>query len=172
MTGNISRLAGIVVLGFVLLQSATTDALANGGYSSFFQVDGDVQKPGKYDLNDLKTLPETNQNVVFISGQGSTSRKFTGVLLWDFLQRIGIETDPNAKNGILRKIIGVGATDGYVVYLSAGELDPRFGGHQVMLVYAEDEKLLGPDSGFARLVFPGDKAGGRAVSWISWIHVW
>jgi hypothetical protein len=114
MTGKCTRLLLAAGLGVALLQSTTYSALATSDWSSnpiapahsptLFEVSGDVQKPGKYTLRDLKQLPETNANVVFISGGGSTSAKWVGVLLWDFLQHVGIKVDPNppVKNGILR----------------------------------------------------------------------
>ena len=53
---------------------------------------------------------------------------------------------------------------------SAGEFDPFFGGGQVMVAYATGGQSLGSD-GFARIVVPGDKAGGRFVSNIVSIEV-
>jgi len=52
----------------------------------------------------------------------------------------------------------------------AGEIDPSFGGNQIMVAYATGGASLGAD-GFARIVVPGDKAGGRFVSNIVEIEV-
>jgi hypothetical protein len=52
----------------------------------------------------------------------------------------------------------------------AGEIDPSFGGSQIMVAYATGGASLGTD-GFARIVAPGDKAGGRFVSNIVEIEV-
>lgn len=173
MTRNIWKLAAVIGLGLVLLHSAAGDALAtSGGYASFIEVSGKVEKPGTYKLEDLKTLPVINQNVVFFSGQTPVSARYTGVLLWDFLQKVGIQLNPDNKNDLLRRTIRFIATDGYIVHISAGEIDPRFGGHQVILAYAQDGEPVGPKTGFARLVFPGDKFGGRAISAIRWIIVY
>jgi len=142
------------------------------GYSSSFRIDGAVAKPTTFTLRDLQLLPPTSENVYYNTGAGPVSGKFTGVLLWDLLNQVVITTNPAVKNDILRKTIVVTATDGYVVAISAGELSPSFGGNQVLVAYAQDGKLLGADSGFARLVFPGDKAGGRYVSWVKSIQVY
>ena len=52
----------------------------------------------------------------------------------------------------------------------AGEFAPFFGGSQIMVAYATGGQSLG-DDGFARIVVPGDKAGGRFVSNIASIEV-
>jgi DMSO/TMAO reductase YedYZ molybdopterin-dependent catalytic subunit len=43
--------------------------------------------------------------------------------------------------------------------IALAEIDPEFGGQQTMLAYEQDGKPLAG----ARLVMPGDKAGGRYV---------
>jgi hypothetical protein len=52
----------------------------------------------------------------------------------------------------------------------AGEIDPFFGGSQIMFAYETGGQSLG-NNGFARIVVPGDKAGGRFVSNIAKIEV-
>jgi DMSO/TMAO reductase YedYZ molybdopterin-dependent catalytic subunit len=172
MTRKTSKLGATVVLGLMLLHTAVGDALAtSGGYSSRFVIFGAIDKPTMFTLKDLQALPPTTQNVYFNTGAGPVNSSWTGVLLWDLLQKVGIKTDSSVKNDIMRRVIVVIATDGYVVTTTGGELSPQFGGNQVLVAYEQDGKLLGQDSGFARLVFPGDKSGGRAISWIKSITV-
>lgn len=161
----------LVFVPALILMPLTSACATSGGYSPWFQIEGAVDHPTIIRLKDLKALPQTSANIYFNTGGGPVSSKFTGVLLWDLLQKVGIKTDPKIKNGILRKLLIVRATDGYAVSITVGELAPQFGGQQVIVAYEQDGKLLGPDSGFARLVFPGDKAGGRAISWIKSIKV-
>ena len=60
-------------------------------------------------------------------------------------------------------------SDGYAAIFSLGEIDPAFGGSASLpdlVAYADTGGQLGangPD-GFARMVVPGDTAGGRYVS--------
>ena len=61
-------------------------------------------------------------------------------------------------------------TDCYQSVFGAGEIDPFFGGSQIIVAYATGGKSLG-NAGFARIVVPGDKAGGRFVSNIASIEV-
>jgi hypothetical protein len=79
-------------------------------------------------------------------------------------------TNPNVKNDILHKVVIVTGTDCYQSAFGAGEIDPFFGGNQIMVAYATGGQSLG-SNGFARIVVPGDKAGGRFVSNIAKIEV-
>jgi DMSO/TMAO reductase YedYZ molybdopterin-dependent catalytic subunit len=189
MTRNVSRLFAIRlltawVLGFSMLNMSSGPALATydvctppsgSGYSCSIDVSGDVAKPGKFSLHDIKkliakkTLAPTTQNVVFISGSGSTSGAWSGALLWDFLQYVGIQATGRQA---VQKIIEVTATDGFVVRFGAGEISPNFGGHQVILTIYQDGNPLPDGNGFARLIFPGDKSGARNIFWISSIKVY
>ncbi len=68
------------------------------------------------------------------------------------------------------KIAIVTGSDGYKTVFGAGELEPGFGGDQVMVAYKANGQLLGAD-GFARIVASGDKKGGRFVSNVVKIEV-
>jgi DMSO/TMAO reductase YedYZ molybdopterin-dependent catalytic subunit len=138
--------------------------------SSTFLVDGDVTHPHTFDLDDLERLPTTNQNVTYFTAGNVTTQSFTGALLWDLLQSVGIKLDPNIKNDILRKIVIVTGNDGYETVFGAGEIAPDFGGDQIMVAYKANGQLLG-QNGFARIVVPGDKKGSRFVSNIVTIEV-
>jgi Oxidoreductase molybdopterin binding domain len=141
-----------------------------GGPSKAFLVTGDVTERSSFDLQKLEQLPVANQNVTYFAAGSVVTQSFTGALLWDLLQSVGIIVDPNTKNDILRKIVIVTGSDGYQSVFGAGEIDPFFGSAQIMIAYAADGQPLGQD-GFARIVAPGDKAGGRFVSNILRIEV-
>ena len=55
--------------------------------------------------------------------------------------------------------------------MAFGEIDPGVENKQVLMAYAENGQPLG-DSGFARLVVPGDTHGGRYVSNAGWTSQW
>lgn len=139
--------------------------------SSRFEVSGQVGAPKTFELADLQAEPTTTETVYFNTGKGPVSATFTGVLLWTLLQELDLETDPAVRNDILRRVIVVTGTDGYRVALSAGELDPKFGGELAIVAYLQDGEPLGENGGFARLIVPGDKAGGRNVASIAKIEV-
>jgi hypothetical protein len=91
-------------------------------------------------------------------------------LLWDLLQSVGIILDSTIKNDILHQIVIVTGSDGYETVFGAGEIAPNFGGDQILVAYGVNGQSLGSD-GFARIVAPGDKQGGRFVSNIAKIEV-
>jgi hypothetical protein len=130
-------------------------------------------EPSGFDLNKLAQFPPAQENVTYFAAGSVISEAFTGVLLWDLLNNApvdGIVTDPTMKNDILHKVIIVTGTDCYQSVFGAGEIDPFFGGSQIMVAYTTGGQSLG-SAGFARIVVPGDKAGGRFVSNIASIEV-
>jgi hypothetical protein len=162
--------AAVLVIG---LGSSPLQATCPGGVSKFFSVSGEVEKPAIFTLSRLQKFLPGQQNITYFAMGKVVSSAFTGVLLWDLLNDPpvgGIVTNPNIKNDILHKIVIVTGTDCYQSVFGAGEFDPFFGGSQIMVGYAVDGQPLG-STGFARIVVPGDKAGGRFVSNIATIEV-
>jgi len=160
------------VLLLVGLASASAQAQSSSSPSAppVFLVGGQVKTPKWVDVFALQQLPHVNQNVTYFAAGQVENDTFTGALLWDLLQSVGVIIDPNIKNDILRKIIIVTGTDGYVSVFTAGEIDPGFGGNQILVAYAVNGQPLGPE-GPAQIVAPGDKAGGRFVHNIAKIIV-
>jgi DMSO/TMAO reductase YedYZ molybdopterin-dependent catalytic subunit len=158
------------VLSFVSILFVAAFAPANAGAQpAAIAIGGTVEHAGSVTLDQLRALPATTETVFFSTGHGPVNASFTGALLWTVLTRAGVKLDPKLHNGILRKYVLVTGSDGYQALFSLGELDPEFGGAQVIVAYEQDGKPLGADSGGLRLVVPGDKAGGRNVSKIATI---
>jgi DMSO/TMAO reductase YedYZ molybdopterin-dependent catalytic subunit len=141
------------------------------GGSQSFEIKGGVNHPRTLTLADLQKEPRTEQTVFLHTGHGAVSGKFAGVSLWTLLEEAGIVTDMKNKNDIVRHFIVVTGSDGYAAVLSVGEIAPEFGGDQAMIAYEEFGKPLEAGDGFARLIIPGDKAAGRAVSAVTSIEV-
>jgi hypothetical protein len=137
-----------------------------GGYSPRFVISGDVRKSATYDEHRLGVLQHSFENVTFLTGTGTQSGLYGGVLLWDLLNSAGIKTYPNRDGDV-----EVTGTDCYQVVLALGEIDPGFGGEQVLVADSDNGAPLGTDTGFARLIVPGDKFGGRDGFWITTIKV-
>lgn len=168
MTRTLSAALFLIGVGGTTLQAACP-----GGVSSFFTVSGEVTKQAHFDLDRLEQFPPAQENVTYFAAGSVVSESFTGVLLWDLLNNSpvnGIVTNPTVKNDILHKVVIVTGTDCYQSVFGAGEIDPFFGGSQIMVAYANGGQSLG-SAGFARIVVPGDKAGGRFVSNIAHIEV-
>ena len=168
-----TRTLSAAVLLTMAVGNAPLQAACPGGVSSFFKVSGEVTNRAVLDLRKLEQFPPAQQNVTYFAAGSVVTESFTGVLLWDLLNEPpvgGIVTDPTIKNDILHKVVIVTGTDCYQSVFGAGEINPSFGGNQIMVAYATGGQSLG-SAGFARIVAPGDKAGGRFVSNIASIEV-
>jgi hypothetical protein len=162
--------AALLLIG---VASSPLHAACPGGISSFFTVSGQVTRPAVFNLSKLEQFAPAQENVTYFAAGSVVTESFTGVLLWDLLNKPpvgGVVTDPKIKNDILHKVVIVTGTDCYQSVFGAGEFDPFFGGSQTMVAYATGGQSLG-GAGFARIVVPGDKAGGRFVSNIANIEV-
>jgi DMSO/TMAO reductase YedYZ molybdopterin-dependent catalytic subunit len=143
--------------------------VSQGRYSPRFEITGEVQSPTTYDEDSLGALPHSTENVTFLTKTGPQSGSFQGVLLWDLLNKAGIKSDATRDGQF--QYVEVTATDCYQVVLALGEINPGFGGEQVLVADGENGAPLGSDTGFARLIVPGDKFGGRDGFWITSIKL-
>ncbi len=135
-----------------------------GGTTSSFVLQGGVAHPQTDTLAQLQALAAYTETVTYLSGASTVTDTYTGALLWDVLNSTGITTTASIKNDILRKLVTVTGSDGYQVDFSLGEIDPAFGNEPILVAYSDTGGQLTGGSGFARLVVPGDSAGGRYVS--------
>ncbi|GAA6619153.1 hypothetical protein [Scytonema sp. NUACC26] len=143
----------------------------DGGFSEEIRVGGQVVNPKTFTLADLQSLPPEEVQVNYITMQGPESHTYVGVPLWTLIQLAGgLKPNPDltVNNNSIRQYIALDATNCYQVVVGVGEVDPDYEGKQVLVAYAtkddpsEAPQLLG-DRGFARLVVPGDKRGGRYI---------
>jgi hypothetical protein len=125
---------------------------------------GEVGEPGIYNLPSL--TPVSNLTATYTAAGTPVTDNYTGIGLWDLLTEVGGVTVTGAKNDILSKYVVATGSDGYKAVFSLGEIAPSFGAQPVTVAYADTEGQLGPDGtdGLARVVVPGDLAGGRYVS--------
>ena len=135
----------------------------NYGFSPVLLL-GQVADPGLYELTD--TTPATIETVTYQAAGTPVSDTYTGTTLWNLLSDAGGVTTTTAKNDILSKYVIATGADGYKAVFSLGEIDPAFGNQAVLVAYADTAGQLGPSGaeGLARMVVPGDFAGGRYVS--------
>lgn len=166
----------ILALATCLFTTAAraVEPICPGGYSNEFRLNGEVQNPDRFRLIDLQDRPSLRVAVSYFSGSsGFVTKSYIGVPLIDLLNDAVINTDNTAhKNDILRKYVAVRATDCYEVIVAVAELLSNFGHQQVLVAFETgDGQPLDATEGMARLVVPGDKAGGRFVSSIATITV-
>ena len=126
-------------------------------------ITGDVGDPGTYNLPGL--TPVTTETVTYQTGSGPVHDTYTGITLWNALTSAGGVDVTTAKNDILSKYVIATGADGYTVAFSLGEIDPSFGNDSVLVAYSDLAGELGPKGadGLARIIAPGDVAGGRDV---------
>jgi hypothetical protein len=144
---------------------APVPAKGPGGLSTQFTLSG-VENPDTYTLSTLQALPAVQVTATYKAGGTPVTDTYTGVSLWTLLNDAGLITDPTIKNDVLRQYVEAIGSDGYAAIFSLGEIDPMFGGQEDLVAYADTLGQLGPDGedGFARMVVPGDSAGGRYIS--------
>ena len=150
-----------------------TIAGSGGGITTSVTVSGNVNTPISFSLSSLQTFTPYTETVTYSAGGTPVTNTYTGALLWDVLSRAGVTTDPSIKNDILRQVVVATGSDGYSVDFAAGELSPTFGNEPILVAYSDTAGQLGVGgtSGFARLIVPGDIAGGRYVSNLSGLYV-
>ncbi|MEH1780693.1 MAG: hypothetical protein V7L26_16580 [Nostoc sp.] len=156
-----------------------------GGSSPSFRLGGELNNSTTYNLQNLRNLRDAlkNQNpalvteitVSFQTGSGPQTETYYGIPLWELINnsKAGGGLKPgnsgvNSKNSFLRQYVLVEATDCYGAVVAIGEIQPNFEGKTVLVAFEKkgsDGRIVPLiDEGFARLVVPGDKAGGRYVS--------
>jgi DMSO/TMAO reductase YedYZ molybdopterin-dependent catalytic subunit len=125
-----------------------------------------VKNRKTFTLESLQQYTPSRVVVSYFSGsQGLVTKTYLGVPLSDLLNEAEARLDSTQKNDSLRQYIVISATDCYEVIVALAEILPNSGGQQVLLAYADGEgRPLVDDEGMARLVLPGDKAGGRFIT--------
>jgi hypothetical protein len=110
----------------------------DGGVSSSFDLCGDVTYSRTFYLQNLQAItPATTVQDYFVAGSSTTQGEYSGVLLWDLLNLVGIQVNPAVKNDLDRKYIVVTGTDCYQAVFAMGEIDPTLAGSdQVTVAYA------------------------------------
>ena len=149
------------------VQSAPQATLGAGSVSPSFVVAGDVGHPGSFNLASLQSLGQSiTETATYTAGGAPVTDTYVGVSLWTLLNDAGLVTNPAIKNDVLGQyVVGTGS-DGYQAVFSMGEIDPAFGNQPDLVAYSDTGGQLSASgsNGFARMVVPGDVAGGRYVS--------
>ena len=131
------------------------------------RIDGDIARPWTVGSADLAKMTRTT---VRTSNDG-VEVVYDGVWLHDLLVRAGVPAGAELRGKALTTYVLVEASDGYQVLFSPAELDPVFGGHEVLLADRADGKALFGMQGSFRLVAPGEKRGARSIRMVSRISV-
>lgn len=162
--GDVAGGRSVFNLAALNVGSAPVQPGTGGGTASEFSLGGSVANARTFDLDALEAFAPRTQTVTYMAGAASVTDTYTGALLWDVLGSAGILTNPANRNDILRKLVTATGSDGYQATFALGELSPTFGNAPILVAYSDTGGQLAGSDGFARLVVPGDIAGGRYVS--------
>ena len=121
-------------------------------------------------MDQLRQLPSARVEVSFdCRTSGPQRHGFEGPRLWDVLRAAGPRIDFSKRKARLRYLLTVTGADGHCAVLSWAEIDPEFGGQQILLATSVDGTPL-DDTG-PQLVVPADACGARYVSGITTVWV-
>ena len=159
----LSRAAAAVLAGLLLILPAMAQSPSPAPVLS---LGGKVKQPQHWSLDDLKKMQAQHADISYQTERGPVAANYTGVLLWSLIDLAG-GIDDTTRNAVVRHVIRITATDGYVIVLSTGEIAPDFGNARALVAYERDGKPL---DNF-RVVVPGDKHGARDVHDVTTIAV-
>ncbi len=146
-------------LAFILATLALGTSAARGQPPAV-TLDGLVGAKLTLDLTQLKSLPPHQVEASFGTMHGTSHHVWTGVLLWDLVNKAGLRDEPGKRTS-MRHVLLVHGADGYAAALAIGEIDPAQEGKQVILAYGEDDTK--GDLPGLHMIVPGDRHGARDV---------
>lgn len=156
------RFLSISVLVFAFLATGFAQS------DSFITIEGEVTKPLKISLSDMKKFPSAEVKAKDRDGKEHT---FKGALLSVILDSAGVTLGKQLRGENLVKYVLVKAVDGYEVIYSLPEIDPEFTSNTVLLTTHVDGNPLPKGEGPFRLVAPQDKRPARWIREITSIKV-
>ncbi|MFC8450665.1 molybdopterin-dependent oxidoreductase [Kitasatospora sp. NPDC057223] len=134
------------------------------------RLHGSVDEPVELTVAQLRTLPAHRVDVTFdCRTEGEQRHTFEGPKLWDVLRTARPQVDLRGRKKRLRFLLTVAAADGHGTVLSWAEIDPDFGGQQILLATSIDGMPL--DDAGPQLVVPADRCGARYISGITTVWV-
>lgn len=134
-------------------------------------ITGELEERVFLTFEQFEALPLTSHNVsvMFQAGPAVEQHTFTGFLLFDVLNLLKPQFDPDVKNDKLRFYVSATATDDYQAIVAWGEFDPGFENKPILLAVTQDGQSLASQG--LRLVVPDDIHGGRYVSLVETIRL-
>ena len=134
-------------------------------------ITGELEDRAFLTFQQFEALPLTSHNVsvMFQAGQAVEQHTFTGFLLFDVMNFLKPQFDPDVKNDKLRFYVSATGTDDYQAIVAWGEFDPGFENKPILLAITQDGKSLAAEG--IRLVVPDDIRGGRYVSLIDTVRL-
>ncbi|MEE1782493.1 molybdopterin-dependent oxidoreductase [Streptomyces sp. SP17BM10] len=133
------------------------------------RLHGHLDLPAELTVDELRTLPAHRVEVSFdCRTEGEQRHGYEGPALWDVLRAARPRIDFSGRKHRLRFLLSVAGADGHRAVVSWAEIDPDFGGQEILLATSMDGAPL--DAAGPQLVVPDDHCGARYVSGVT--DVW
>jgi hypothetical protein len=146
-----------------------SDASALAPTHPSVRLHGLLDAPGEVTVTQLRELPVSRVEARFdCLGSGEQRHRFERPRLWDVVRAARPVVDLRGRKARLRFLLAVTGADGHCAVVSWAEIDPDFGGQQILLATSVDGTPL--DEHGPQLVVPGDHSGARYISGIT--DVW
>ncbi|WP_371495961.1 molybdopterin-dependent oxidoreductase [Kitasatospora sp. NBC_00374] len=134
------------------------------------RLHGSLDEPLRLTVAELRELPAHRVEAGFdCLGSGLRRHGFEGPMLWDVLRAARPRIDFTGRKQRLTFLLTVTGADGHRAVFSWAEIDPDFGGRQILLATSIDGAPL--DAAGPQLVVPSDHCGARYISGITEIWV-
>lgn len=143
----------------VTVSGQTTKPFSNdAGFS--LVVGGEVERPLKLTLSDLRQMPRRSLRATPHNGKESS---YDGVPVHEILKKAGVKFGEELKGKALATYLLVEATDAYQAVFALPELDPAFTDREVLLADRQDGEALAVQSGPLQIIVPHEKRHARWV---------
>jgi DMSO/TMAO reductase YedYZ molybdopterin-dependent catalytic subunit len=154
MSRAIDSLFGLVLLLCLTANSAATEA------GVVLKVVGEVPHPLSLTAEALAAMPHSS---VTVKDRNGKETSYAGVPVRVLLDKAGIPSTKEMRNGAIALALVVEATDGYRAVFSLTEIDAQPADRAVLLADTRDGKPLSSPESPLRLIVPGD---GRPTRWV------
>lgn len=155
------------VLTCLLLAAQPPQARPPSPPAATLAVAGAVTTPLTLTPADLAAMPRTRVELK----DGAKTTVYEGVLIGEILAKAGVPLGAGLHGNDLTRAILAGASDGYRVVFSVGELDPALSRSEILVADTVDGHPLPETQGPLRLVVPRDTRGARSVRMLQRLDV-
>jgi len=150
-------------------------ALASFGTASaaaepMLTIDGAVSHALTLSAADLAALPQSDVRIAYLTGHGSEEATYSGVPLWSLIAKAGLGEALQSRKTHTGHYLLLTASDGYLVVLALGEIDPDLEGKPALIALRRDGQPIDAKDAF-RLALPGDKHGARNLHLLTHIEL-
>jgi DMSO/TMAO reductase YedYZ molybdopterin-dependent catalytic subunit len=154
MSRAIHSFLGLVLLTCLAANSTGTES------GVVLKVIGEVPHPLSVTAEALSAMPHID---VTVKDRNGKETSYAGVPVRALLDKAGVPSTKEMRNGAIALALVVEASDGYRAVFSLTEIDAQPADRPVLLADARDGKPLTAPEAPLRLIVPGD---GRPTRWV------